>query len=129
MIGQNENSGNCGHNYTHMYHTQPPNADILYSLSPQTLFAGCHDAFIHESTSFTVRSTLADHPALRVSPWLHLLKTALFEFADNPHTHSYTLHTHTHTGKPCQSRTMIFDSLNEDVRVRRTTGNYGTLCV
>ena len=33
-------------------------------------------------------------------------------------------HTNTHTGKPCQSRTMIFDSLNEDVRVL-----WDTLCV
>ena len=32
---------------------------------------------------------------------------------------------HTHTCKPCQSRTMIFDSLNEDVHVRCTTGNVG----
>ena len=34
---------------------------------------------------------------------------------------------HTHTGKPCQSRT-IFDSLNEDVHVRRSTGNWDTVC-
>ena len=42
-------------------------------------------------------------------------------------SHKYTCacctytHTHTHTCKHRQSRTMIFDSLNEDVHVRRTT--------
>ena len=39
------------------------------------------------------------------------------------------MYTHTHIGKPCQSRTTIFDSLNEDVHVRRTNGKCGILCV
>ena len=38
-------------------------------------------------------------------------------------------HTHTHTCKCCQTRTLIFDSLNEDACVRRTTGKLCTLCV
>ena len=59
-----------------------------------------------------------------------LLQTQLQLTHTHRHTYAYIhAHTYMYTGKPCQLRTMIFDLLNEDVRVRRTTGNCGTLCV
>ena len=61
--------------------------------------------------------------------WLHEIFIIQTTVATTTKTYTCThtdTHTHTHIlCKSCQSRTMIFDSLNEDACVRRTTSNCG----
>ena len=90
------------HTQTHNYHTH------------LRMYTSVHP-FIHTHTH--------THTCMYIHLCIHTYAYVL------KYTHTHT-HTHTCTCKHQQLRTMIFDSLNKDVRVRRTTGNCGTLlCV